>query len=435
MRPIIGVSLVSAALLAIIFVAPVVGHGNDAEMEAPIVLGFDMNPAGNTCPNNCTDPGSLGYCTTCPTTPNCDCTLGSIDTCVEVSAGDVLQFDVFVDGLPSGENVLGFQYSLYGVPGTLIAQTHNDGAVNFIAQPGSAIIDFSDGVPDPPEGNLPPHQVSVADFGYAEYSPPFSKGVLGRYTLDVTGVSPGVYGMILGYPKLGNEDAQDLCPTYGCDVWDASMGPQYYGVIAVDVPCGSGPPTTTPTPTLTPSAPTPAASPTPVLTPTPTPSGLVAGWNHVCYLEAELPISEALADLGADALAVYRLRADQGFDKWFPNRPDISTITTLSPYDALFILMPNAAAWPEQPAAAPPTGLDLAQGWNSACYSGQTKDVQSATASIAGQYDALYLLASNQGWKRFIPARPDISGLAELQQFDAVLVLVTQPGGARWVFD
>lgn len=433
MRPIIGVFLVSAALLAIMLAVPVVGQGNDDETEVPIVLGFDMDPTGNTCPNNCTSSGGLGYCTTCPTAPNCDCTLGSIETCVEVSAGDVLQFDVFVDGLPSDENILGFQYSLYGVPGTLIAQTHNDGALNLIAQPGSTVMDLSEGVPDPPEGNLPPHQVNVADFGYAEFNPPFSKGVLGRYTLDLTGVSPGVYGMILGYPKLGNEDAQNLCPIYGCEVWDASVSPQYYGTIAVDVPCGSAPPITTPTPP--PPAPTPTASPTPILTPTPTPSGLVAGWNQVCYLDAELPISEALTDLGAGVLAIYRLQADQGFDKWFPNRPDISTITTVSPYEALFILMANDAAWPEQPAATPPTGLDLAQGWNSACYSGQTEDVQSATASIAGQYDALYLLAPNQGWKRFIPARPEISGLTELQQFDAVLVLVSQPGGTRWAFD
>jgi len=165
------------------------------------------------------------------------------------------------------------------------------------------------------------------------------------------------------------------------------------------------------------------------------PPDLAAGWKHACYVGADLPIPQALADLGASVLAVYRLRPDQGYDRWFPNRPDISTITTVSPYEALFILTANDAAWPQEPGAAPPTGLDLAQGWNSACYSGQTKDVQTATASIAGQYPILYLLAPGEGWKRFIPARPEISNLAELQRFAAVLMLVSQPEGAHWVFD
>jgi len=423
MRRIILIFLVGATLLAVMVVAPVVGQGSDDETEVPIVVGFDMNPTGNTCPNDGTD-----------------CTLGSIDSCVEVSAGDVLQFDVFLDGLPSGEGILGFGYAMNGWPGTMTAQTHVDPLVNLVAQGGSPLELGTDPTPDSP----PPHIVNVADFGYAEYNPPFTRGVLGRYALDVTGVSPGVYGMTIGSPKMGNDSACNLCDTNptvycpagpGCDIWDASLSPQYYGVIAVDVACGSAPPIIiTPTPTPTP---TPSATVTPTLTPapTPTPPDLVAGWNHACYVGADLPISEALADLGASVLAVYRLRPDQGYDKWFPNRLDISTITTVSPYEALFMLMANDADWSQEPTAVPPTGLDLAQGWNSACYCGQTKDVQSATASIAGQYGLLYLLAPGQGWKRFIPARPEISNLAELQQFDAVLLLVSQAEGAHWVFE
>jgi len=41
-------------------------------------------------------------------------------------------------------------------------------------------------------------------------------------------------------------------------------------------------------------------------------------------------------------LAVYRFTNDetQAFDHWFPGRPDIEdTITTIAPYDQLFLLM------------------------------------------------------------------------------------------------
>jgi hypothetical protein len=424
MRRIILIFLVGVALLTIMVVAPVIWQGSDEPAQATpgLVVGFDMNPTGNTCPDNCrATSGDPPHCI-----DSDDCTLGSIETCVEVSAGDVLQFDVFLDGLPSGDSILGFGYTIYGFPGTLTTQTHEDGTVNLIAQPGSSILNFSD---PPPTTGPSSHLVSMADLGAAELNPPFTKGVLGRYTLDVTGVSAGVYGMTLGNVVIGNDGSNELCLLYGCDILDASSSTQYYGVIAVDVPCGSAPPTITPIPTATATA-----TPTLTATPTPTPPDLVAGWNHACYLGADLPISQALVELGTNVLAVYRLRPDQGYDKWFPNRPDISTITTVSPYEALFILMANDAAWSQEPGAASPAGLDLAQGWNSACYPGQTEDVQSATASIAGQYGVLYLLAPSQGWKRFIPARPEISNLAELQRFAAVLVLVSQPEGAHWVF-
>ena len=163
---------------------------------------------------------------------------------------------------------------------------------------------------------------------------------------------------------------------------------------------------------------------------------MVAGWNYACYLgPPSLPVSEALADLMPNVLALYRLRPDQSYDKWFADNPDISTIDTVNPYEALFILMANDADWPQEPAGTPPTGQDLVQLWNSVCYSGQTKDVPSATASMPGKYDILYLLRPGQGWRRFAPANPEISNLTELPQFAAVLVLVNQAGVTHWAFD
>jgi hypothetical protein len=78
--------------------------------------------------------------------------------------------------------------------------------------------------------------------------------------------------------------------------------------------------------------------------------------------------------------------------------------------------------------------VNLAQGWNSACYAGPTQGTETATASIAGQFAVIYLLAPDQSWSRFIPDRPELSGLTELEQFSCVLILVTNPDGATWTF-
>ncbi|MGB6836920.1 MAG: hypothetical protein WBF66_04360, partial [Dehalococcoidia bacterium] len=414
------VPLLGAALLITIIVAPMAEHARhrSAQADPLTVVGYDMNTSGNTATS-----------------------LGAIDGCISVSSTseDEFEVDIFLDGLAT-DSVLGFGYDIV-FPDWAVQLVAQDHLMLTNAAPGSAGMDMSEAIPDASS----PHLVTVVDTGSAEYNPPYSEGVLGRYTFKVLSTaSAGVYALTLTKVVVGRDTMADPNhPGYPVGdplpldaIWDGYFDPPY-GVIAVDVACGSAPPIITPTPTATPTpTPTPTATVTPTLTPapTPTPPDLVAGWNHACYVGADLPISQALADLGASVLAVYRLRPDQGYDKWFPSRPDISTITTLSPYEALFMLMANDAIWPQEPTAAPPTGLDLTQGWNSACYCGQAKDVQSATASIAGQYGVLYLLAPGQGWKRFIPARPEISNLAELQRFAAVLILISQPEGTHWVF-
>jgi hypothetical protein len=251
-----------------------------ANTVAGIIVGLDMNPAdnpANSCPNNCTDPAPAhGYCTTCATmgdynedgttpTPGagnckdgtdndgngdidcadpqcpcnlCDCTLGTIQRCVEVpTGGGVIQFDVFLDNLPAGDSILGFAYSIGGwpLPGILTAQTHSDPTVNLCEQPGSSspLIDMSDSVPD----NTAPHGVNIADMGAAEYNPPFTQGVLGRYSLNLTGVADGLYALTLSSVLLGNNSAQDLCTLYGCEIRDANATPTPYGQIAVGRAC------------------------------------------------------------------------------------------------------------------------------------------------------------------------------------------------------
>jgi hypothetical protein len=440
MKLMVLVPLAGVTLVAIMMAASLAWEDRDKSAQATpaLVVGFDMDPTGNSCPGDGVT----------------DCTLGTIDPCVEVpSGGGVITVDVFLDGLPNlgalqpdEGGIVSFAYHIgekYGnTVGTLTAYTHTDKTINLLEQQPTGGAPNHQEFSEPTGTSVPCWDAQYAELGDVEYNPNYTKGVLSRLTINTAGRPDGYYYLTLDSVIVGDAASNDYCePTssnyQGCDIKDANSTPQLYGLIAIGVSCEAAPtpiPPPSPTPTPTPTT-GPSPAPTPTTSPTPAVPGLVAGWNHACYLGADLPISEALAELGTNVLAVYRLRPDQGYDKWFPNRPDVSTIATVSPYEALLILMANEAPWPQEPATAAPTGMELVQGWNSACYWGQTKDVQSATAGIAGQYEVLYLLTPGQGWKRFIPARPEISNLAELERFAAVLMLVTQPDGAHWVLD
>ena len=447
MRPMMFVPCLAVMLLAVSAAGLTIGWGRNGPAQASpaLVVGFDMNPAGNSCPGDGVN----------------DCTLGTIDPCIQVADGASFDIDVFVQGLPLDDSILGGEYPInWGPPDFLDVntQTHASTTVNLLAQRGEPSDALSEEVPDAAS----PHLVSILDFGAAEYNPPFTRGVLGRYTVTVAaGTAAGTYGLTLGMdndsdtrvdedPANGLDDDGDTAVdedsfdvVLGRDippgdsltvdqVWQASSSPPY-GLVAVNTACPAAP---SPTPTASPTGTPTTATPTSTVPSTPPPPGLSAGWNHACYLGAELPIAEALGALGTNVVAVYRLRANQGFDRWFPAAPQqVSDITTLGPYEALLILAANSQAWPQSPATAPPTTLNLQEGWNSACYSGQTKEVEAATASIAGQFGVLYSLTADEGWKRFVPARPEISDPFQLPQFAAIFILVTQPGGSQWVFD
>jgi len=164
-------------------------------------------------------------------------------------------------------------------------------------------------------------------------------------------------------------------------------------------------------------------------------ASLVPGWNHACYTGASQPVEDALAGLTGDVRAAYRLRPDQAFDRWFPNRPDLSTLTTVGPYEALFVLTTAGGDWLQTPSGTPPASTNLVGGWNSACYLGQTKSVEEATTGIADQLAILYMLEGTEGWSRFVPDRPEVGNITQLEQYEAVLMLVKGTGGASWAFD
>lgn len=162
---------------------------------------------------------------------------------------------------------------------------------------------------------------------------------------------------------------------------------------------------------------------------------LESGWNHTCYVGEQRSVEDALSGILGNVLAVYRLGPDQRFDRWFPGRPEVSTIASVSPHESLFILAESGADWVQEAAASIPDTLELTQGWNSVCHSSPTKLAEDATLGVSGGFSILYMLGRNQTWARLVPDRPDVSSIAELRTFDSVLILVTQEGGTTWVFD
>lgn len=264
--------------------------------------------------------------------------------------------------------------------------------------------------------------------------------------LDIVGDSfgpgiPGLYEVSGSFPSEGSAEGtlrlvldDPPCDSGVLDWTAASSATPTATATATSSPTAT--PTGTATPTATATATTtatPTLTPTATATPTPPPEGPVAGWNHVCYLGPDQDIQNALAGISQHVLAAYRLRA-QGYDKWLPGRPEVSTIETLSPYEPLLLLSANSAAWPQEPSDPPPTAVSLVQGWNSVCYAGEATDVESATQGIGGQFAVLYVLVPNQGWQRFVPGRPDVSDPVQLGRFTSVLILVTEAGGTQWAF-
>jgi hypothetical protein len=171
-----------------------------------------------------------------------------------------------------------------------------------------------------------------------------------------------------------------------------------------------------------------------------TDAGLIAawlaqGWTQTCYVGASAPVDQALGSVASKVLAVYRLGAAQTFDRWFPGRPDVSTIDTVDPYDQLFVLASEAATWSQQFSGASHGSAVLAQGLNAVCYGGATTDMDTATAGISGEVGVIYALEADHTWGRYVPGRPEVSDLVQCERLYALVVLVTKEGGVTWVFN
>ena len=407
MTRMVGALLAGILLTGALFAGRLAISGNETTLANPGVgLGIDANPSGNTAT-----------------------TLGTIEPCVRIGTNQTAQIDVFITDVTD----LLVWHVLVGYDTSKMNIVDRNVQLFAAAGAGSALIDFSDG--DPGLGGA--YDLMVSE----DSEPPVvesGSGVLARLT--VRGMAPGVIALTLGDPRLfGTPLPRQITVGSITNAW-----------IAVDQACPSEPPpTSTPGPTVEPTpsstttstpgpttTPTPSSTPTPG-TPTPTPPPgtviLVAGWNDVCYQGPARPIGEALADWAGHVGAVYRMRPGQGFDHWFPTRPELSTIENLSPYDQLFILATEPTVWTHEP-VSPPASASLVGGWNGVCYPGPDREVEPATASISGKFALLYTLASDQAWRRFAPGRPEASNLSLLRSRTAVLILVTDSGGAQWVF-
>jgi hypothetical protein len=162
---------------------------------------------------------------------------------------------------------------------------------------------------------------------------------------------------------------------------------------------------------------------------------LAQGWKHTCYVGEAGPIDQALGVAADKVLAIYRLGENQTWDRWFPGRPDVSTFATLSPYDQVFVLASEAVTWNQQFWGVSQGSVDLSQGWNSVCYSGATKDIETAVAGIGAPVGVIYALQPDQTWARYVPDRPTLSSLTHCARLDSLLVFVTAPAPTQWVFD
>jgi hypothetical protein len=216
-----GVGLILLALAAIA-VGTLVGleGGHIAAQSTPTtVVGIDVDPAGN----------GASY-------------LGTTDPCISVTAGQQFDIDVFLDGVPDGVQLGGFNHDI-GFDDTRVRIVAQDHMLLLANEPGSSVTDLSEAVPDA----VTPHGVYVADFGAPEVGP--VTGVLGRYTLEaLSGAPTGTFAATLTNVALGDPVGNPITVD---QVLDGGSTPQY-GLIAVGEAC---PAPQTPTPSPTPPPP------------------------------------------------------------------------------------------------------------------------------------------------------------------------------------
>jgi hypothetical protein len=164
-------------------------------------------------------------------------------------------------------------------------------------------------------------------------------------------------------------------------------------------------------------------------------ASLTQGWTQTCYVGEAKPIEQALGTAADQVLAVYSLGESGAWGRWFPGRADVSTVTALDPWDHLFVLASETVVWNQQFSGASQGSVALTPGWNGLCYSGATKDAESAIEGIGGQVGVVYALQPDQKWARYVPGRSDISNLTQFARLSSMLVLSTVPAPTQWVFD
>jgi len=225
------------ALLAALFLL-IPGGGEDTAQAAggdgsfPTIFGVDVDVDDD-------DDG---------TPDNTATSLGTIDNCIEVEStetgpdvpGPVFDIDVFVDDVPTGNDLGGANFYMYYNNTYLQVNGWSGpfgmGCFDWLlrTQAGSgACMEMGETVWPDTDGTL--NVVAVDPMGAAGAELPGARGVLDRYEMEVMQAGPqDVYITFAGAPTyLANSVPVGYDPD---QVWDGNYTPQY-GIIAIDKTC------------------------------------------------------------------------------------------------------------------------------------------------------------------------------------------------------
>jgi hypothetical protein len=230
-RPFVAALVVSLCLGLLAVLGLLLGSPSEAGRASQVTtaLGIDANAAGNS-----------------------DTSLGQIDPCVSVAAGESFDVDVFVTDVV---DLMAWQATLIYDPSVLRVTETNVELFLASGEPGR-MINLSD---------LPPNQDGTYDFAVVAITPGGEghngTGLLARAKLEA--VATGTSFLTLGHVILGDSSSQAIGDLNGDDMFD---GPIADAQVWVGEPCPSSLPTRIPgpSPTVTPEATPPgAATPSP----------------------------------------------------------------------------------------------------------------------------------------------------------------------------
>jgi len=161
---------------------------------------------------------------------------------------------------------------------------------------------------------------------------------------------------------------------------------------------------------------------------------LGSGWSNVAHLEASGPLPAAASTLPLPWNAIYRwdpqkwafseaegvLGAYRRFIRGAPSA--VSDYPVIQQYDAYWVDAPAANVASLNPNPPPGRAIELAAGWNNFTYTGQSRAVADALASIAGKYTQVLQYENATGrWLSYLPGQPrylnDFGGLFPLRVY------------------
>ena len=156
------------------------------------------------------------------------------------------------------------------------------------------------------------------------------------------------------------------------------------------------------------------------------------GWSQAAYLgpTASLPAAAAAFPEGWSAIAVWDPGAEGGgaFLLHYAGAPDeVQTLTELSRYQALWVYSAGGVVFDANP--EPPSGrrVELVEGWNAVVYTGESRPVEEALASVAGRYDQVLRYDNATGlWDSYLPgSAPQLNDFGGLHPYRIYWIRMT----------